>query len=61
MPFKPNYRMQRADRDRAKELKKREKLLRRTEASNQRKAERDRVADSSDEAPAASDRSPETT
>ena len=60
MPFKPNYRMQRADRDRAKELKKREKLLRRTEASNQRKAERDQVSDSSGEAPPASDRGPET-
>ena len=49
MPFKPNYRLQRADRNRAKELKKQEKLLRRTEAANQRKAEKDRVPEPSEE------------
>ena len=31
MPFKPNYRMQRADRDRAKEEKLKRKLERRAE------------------------------
>lgn len=41
MPFKPNYRMQRADRNRAKDLKKQEKLARRAEASEKRKAERE--------------------
>jgi len=43
MAFKPNYRMQRSDRNRAKELKQKEKLARRTEASEKRKAERDGV------------------
>jgi len=31
MPFKPNYRLQRADRQRAKEEKQQKKLLRRAE------------------------------
>lgn len=31
MPFKPNYRMQRADRKRAKELKQQKKIQRRAE------------------------------
>ena len=44
MAFKPNYRMQRSDRSRAKELKKQEKLARRAEASEKRKAERDGVS-----------------
>jgi hypothetical protein len=40
MPFKPNYRMQRSDRDRAKEARKQEKLLKRQEAVEKRKAAR---------------------
>lgn len=38
MPFKPNYRMQRNDRERAKELKLQKKLERRAEKTAQRKA-----------------------
>jgi hypothetical protein len=49
MPFKPNYRMQRSDRNRAKELKKQEKLARRTEASEKRKAEREQQTKAPDE------------
>ncbi|MGH7036367.1 MAG: hypothetical protein ACREFL_21785 [Stellaceae bacterium] len=33
MPFKPNYRMQRADRERAKEQKKQAKMQRRAETA----------------------------
>ncbi len=40
MAFKPNYNQQRRDRERAKEQKKQEKLQRRKEAADQRKAER---------------------
>lgn len=38
MPFKPNYRFERAERNRAKEQKKQEKLLRRQEIAARRKA-----------------------
>ena len=38
MPFKPNYRMQRSDRERAKEQKLQKKLERRAEKVAQRKA-----------------------
>jgi len=38
MPFKPNYRMQRADRKRAQEIKQQKKLERRAEKVAQRKA-----------------------
>lgn len=38
MPFKPNYRMQRADRKRAQEIKQQKKLERRAEKAAQRKA-----------------------
>jgi hypothetical protein len=41
MAFRPNYRQQRGDRDRAKEQKKQERLQRRTEDAERRKAERD--------------------
>lgn len=37
MPFKPNYRMQRADRKRAQEIKQQKKLERRAEKAAQRK------------------------
>jgi hypothetical protein len=37
MPFRPNYRQQRGDRDRAKELNKQERLRRRQEGSANRK------------------------
>jgi hypothetical protein len=37
MPFKPNYRMQRADRKRAQEIKQQKKLERRAEKVAQRK------------------------
>jgi hypothetical protein len=41
MPFKPNYRFERAERNRAKEQKKQEKLLRRQEIAARRKAGED--------------------
>ena len=41
MAFKPNYRMQRSDRERAKRQKQQEKLERRAEKVEQRKARRD--------------------
>lgn len=40
MAFKPNYRMQRADRDRAKKLRKEEKLKERQARAAQRATER---------------------
>ena len=40
MAFRPNYQQQRGDRERAKELKKREKLQRRDEDAARRKAQR---------------------
>lgn len=40
MAFKPNYRMQRADRDRAKKLRKEEKLKERQARALQRESER---------------------
>lgn len=40
MAFKPNYRMQRADRDRAKKLRKEEKLKERQARAQQRESER---------------------
>lgn len=39
MPFKPNYGLQRADRQRAKEEKQQKKLLRRAERDAQQKAD----------------------
>jgi hypothetical protein len=41
MPFKPNYRQQRADRNRAKDQKKQEKLQRREEKVAERRAAKD--------------------
>ena len=41
MAFKPNYNQQRAERNRAKEAKKQEKLQRREEEAAKRKAEQD--------------------
>ena len=41
--FKPNYRQQRAERDRQARAKQAEKLKKLQEKSEQRKAERDRV------------------
>lgn len=38
MPFKPNYKQQRNERDRLKQAKKQEKLRQRQEESEQRKA-----------------------
>jgi len=38
MPFKPNYNLQRSERNRAKEAKKQEKLRRREEESERRRA-----------------------
>jgi hypothetical protein len=43
MAFKPNYQQQRGDRNRAKEQKKQERLRRRTEDAERRKAEREGV------------------
>jgi hypothetical protein len=39
MPFKPNYRLQRADRQRAKDEKQQKKLLRRAERDAEQKAD----------------------
>jgi hypothetical protein len=56
MPFKPNYRMQRADRDRAKQQKQQKKLERRAEDAALRKARQDGdpalAADGTDQATA---------
>jgi hypothetical protein len=41
MPFKPNYKQERSDRNRAKAQKKQEKLQRREEESAKRKAVRE--------------------
>lgn len=41
MAFRPNYNQQRADRDRAKAQKKKDRLARREEDSQKRKAEQD--------------------
>lgn len=46
MAFRPNYRQQRADRNRAKEARKQEKLLKRQENAARRKAEREPLAES---------------
>jgi hypothetical protein len=40
----PNYSQERSDRDRAKDRKKQERLQRRTEESEKRKAERERLS-----------------
>jgi hypothetical protein len=41
MPFKPNYRQMRTEKNRAKELRKQEKLQKRQENAAKRKAERE--------------------
>jgi len=41
MPFKPNYRQQRNERDRVKEQRKQEKLQKRQENVEKRRAERE--------------------
>ena len=48
MPFKPNYNMQRAERNRAKQAKKEEKLRSKEEAAARRKA----GGETAEEAPA---------
>jgi hypothetical protein len=59
MAFRPNYSQQRGDRDRAKQQKRQERLQRRTEGSEKRKAERDALLKPEGEAPApASDKEP---
>jgi hypothetical protein len=45
VPQKPNYRYERTQKDRVRESKRQEKLLRREEASAQRKALRESKAD----------------
>ena len=54
MAFKPNYQQQRGDRNRAKEEKKKERLARRAEDAERRKAERGGAPDS----PAPTDEKP---
>lgn len=54
MAFRPNYQQQRGDRNRAKEEKKKERLARREEDAQRRKAERGDAPDS----PAPSDEKP---
>jgi hypothetical protein len=58
MAFKPNYRQQRVERDRQARAKQSEKLKKLQEKSDQRKAERDRMATPA-EAEQASDREPD--
>ena len=41
MPFRPNYRQQRSERDRVKEQRKQEKLQKRQEIVDKRKAARE--------------------
>ena len=48
MPFKPNYKQERSDRNRAKAQKKQEKLQRREEDSAKRKAARETGQSSQD-------------
>ena len=48
MPFKPNYKQERSDRNRAKAQKKQEKLQRREEDSAKRKAARETGQSSED-------------
>jgi len=43
MAFKPNYNQERASRERAKNVKKQEKLRKREEAAAERKAARDKT------------------
>jgi hypothetical protein len=43
MAFRPNYSQQRGDRERAKQQKRQERLQRRAEGSEKRKAEREAV------------------
>lgn len=50
MAFKPNYKQQRAERDRAKQARKQEKLRQRQEESEQRKAGTDTPQRTDDEA-----------
>lgn len=59
MAFKPNYRQQRGDRDRAKDQKKAERLLRREEDAQKRKAERDGLLGPSDATPPRPEEIPE--
>jgi len=53
MAFKPNYRHQRAERDRQARAKQSEKLKKLQEKSDQRKAERDRTGTDPEGEPAA--------
>jgi len=57
MPFRPNYRMQRADRTRAQAEKQQKKLDRRAERAAQRKA---RDGEPEPSAPPREDNEPET-
>lgn len=52
MPFKPNYRQERAQRTRNREAKQQEKLARREEASARRRALREGDADAGGDVPA---------
>ena len=52
MAFRPNYQQQRGDRNRAKEQKKKERLERREEDAQRRKAEREGLLGPGDAAPA---------
>jgi hypothetical protein len=61
MAFRVNYNQQRADRTRAKEAKKRERLARRDEDAQKRKAERDGLLSGSDAPDAAPSDADDTT
>jgi hypothetical protein len=58
MAYRPNYQQQRGDRNRAKEQKKRDRLARREEDADKRKAERDGLlTPPADQAPPEPDKS----
>jgi hypothetical protein len=61
MAFRVNYNQQRGDRERAKEQKKRERLARREEEGQKRKAEREGMLSGSHEAGAESLDTPKET
>ena len=59
MAFRPNYHQERSERNRAKDQKKKERLQRRTEDAEKRKAERDGLLRRDGDPAAPSDTPPE--
>jgi hypothetical protein len=60
MAFRPNYQQQRGERNRAKQLKKQERLRRREEETARRKAGREGPGDPGSDADAPATDAPET-